>query len=167
MQDTYRFPNGGYEVVVCRKQDILDCIDENIIDKEIALELVNSCEEIAATYINQGRWVGLPYIGNVRIPPRKVLENSPEQQELINEAKEVLTPNQYILFRKQLSIENSIKIKAQRYYNYITSISINRNRKLFRKLCDKHNERYARILMYASKVVCAIDNEFEKSLLDE
>ena len=32
------FPN-GYDVRVVRKQDILDCIDDNIIDKDIALEL--------------------------------------------------------------------------------------------------------------------------------
>ena len=32
MADTFKFPNGGYDVTICRKQDILDCIDKNIID---------------------------------------------------------------------------------------------------------------------------------------
>ena len=32
MEDTYKFP-GGYDVAVFRKQDVLDCIDKNIIDK--------------------------------------------------------------------------------------------------------------------------------------
>ena len=36
MSEQFKFPNGGYEVTVLRKQDILDCIDDNIIDKEIA-----------------------------------------------------------------------------------------------------------------------------------
>ena len=36
MSDIYKFPSGGYEVTVFKKQDILDCIDNNILDKEIA-----------------------------------------------------------------------------------------------------------------------------------
>ena len=35
MSEQFKFPNGGYEVTVLRKQDILDCIDDNIIDKEL------------------------------------------------------------------------------------------------------------------------------------
>ena len=27
MEDIIKFPNGGYDVTICRKQDILNCID--------------------------------------------------------------------------------------------------------------------------------------------
>ena len=34
MADTYKFPGGGYDVTVFKKQDVLDCIDKNILDKD-------------------------------------------------------------------------------------------------------------------------------------
>ena len=40
MADTYKFPGGGYDVTVFKKQDVLDCIDKNILDKDVAYEIV-------------------------------------------------------------------------------------------------------------------------------
>lgn len=68
MADVFRFPNDGYDVTIVKKQDILDCIDENIIDKEVALSIVEHCEKTAAEFISSGRWTGIPFIGNIRIP---------------------------------------------------------------------------------------------------
>ena len=93
MADIYKFPSGGYEVTVCKKQDILDCIDKNIIDKEVALAIVERCEIDAANFLKEGRWTGIPFIGNIRIPKLKQLEESPEQQALIAEAKANLEYN--------------------------------------------------------------------------
>lgn len=167
MADTYKFPNGGYEVTVHKRQDILDCIDENIIDKEIALAIVEQCELNAADFIKEGRWTGIPYIGNIRVPKAKLMESDPEQQALIEEAKANLDPNQYILFRKQLSGENHKQAKHERYYKYITSIAVNRNRKLYKKLCETKGEAYARIYLYASKSVTAVNNEYVNLEEDE
>lgn len=160
MADTFKFPNDGYEVVVLRRQDILNCIDENIIDKEIALSIVEQCEVDAANFIKEGKWTGLPFIGNVRTSPVKKLEYSSEQQLLIKEAKEKLSKDDYVLFKTELRKENNKKVKQQRYYNYITSIAINNNKALYKKLCIEKGERYARIYLYASKHIVAIDNEF-------
>lgn len=160
MADTFRFPNDGYEVTVCKKHDILACIDENIVDKDIALAIVEQCEKDAANFINEGRWTGLPFIGSVRIPKHKQLQISPEQQELIKEAKENLSTEQYIVFRRNLSTENKIQAKNERYYNYIVSMAINRNRKLYKKLCSEKGEVYARIYLFASKHIVALNNEY-------
>ena len=43
MVDTLKFPN-GYDVIVCRRDDIMDCIEKNITDKELVLEVINNCE---------------------------------------------------------------------------------------------------------------------------
>ena len=109
------FPN-GYDVRVVRKQDILDCIDDNIIDKDIALELVSQCEIDAAKYLSDGKWTGLPYLGNVKIREgRTILENNKELRE---DAKNILDEEKYVLFRKRLVIENKEKLKHNRYVNY-------------------------------------------------
>lgn len=159
MEDTYKFP-GGYDVAVFRKQDVLDCIDKNIIDKEVALAIIEQLEVDAANFLKKGRWTGIPFIGNIRISKLKQLEDSPEQQALITEAKEILDSDKYIVFRKQLSIENSKHIKQERYYKYITSIAISNNRKLYNKLCKEKGEYFARIMLYASYNITALDNEY-------
>lgn len=160
MADTFKFPNGGYDVTVCRKQDILDCIDENIIDKEIALAIVEQCEQDAAEFIKEGRWTGIPFIGNIRVPKAKLMENDPEQQALIQEAKETLDPNQYIMFRRRLCNDNYKRVKNERYFNYITSISVNKNKQVYKKLCKKKSERFARIILFSVANLSLIDYEY-------
>lgn len=161
MADLYKFPNGGYEVEVVKKQDILDCIDENILDKDIALEIITQLEVDAANFIKEGRWTGIPYIGNIRIPKYKLLEQSSEQKELIAEAKENLDKDKYIIFRRQLTYNNKKQIKAQRYYDYVLSMAVNHNRKLFKTLSKEKGELYARIYLYSTSNVTAVDNEYE------
>lgn len=162
MADTFKFPNGGYDVTILRKKDILDCIDQNIVDKEIAIAIVENCEFQAAEFIKEGRWTGIPFIGNIRVPKTKELFQSAEQQALINEAKEQLDREQYIIFRQRLNKENVKQISQNRYYKYITSIAVKRNRKLYKKLCDKKGETYARLFLYASHEVVATNNEYIK-----
>ena len=160
MADTYKFPGGGYDVTVFKKQDVLDCIDKNILDKDVALAFIEQLEVDAANFLKEGRWTGIPFIGNIRIPKLRQLEESPEQQALIAEAKENLDADKYILFRTQLGKENSKHIKQERYYRYITSIAISHNRKLYKKLCEEKGEYYARIYMYSSYNITSLDNEY-------
>ena len=114
----------------------------------------------AANFLKEGRWTGIPFIGNIRIPKRLQLEDTLEKQALIKEAKETLDSNKYILFRTQLGKENSKHVKQERYYRYITSIAISHNRKLYKKLCEEKGEYYARIYMYSSYNITSLDNEY-------
>ena len=160
MADTYKFPGGGYDVTVFKKQDVLDCIDKNILDKDVALAFIEQLEVDAANFLKEGRWTGIPFIGNIRIHKLRQLEESPEQQALIAEAKENLDADKYILFRTQLGKENSKHIKQERYYRYITSIAISHNRRLYKKLCEEKGEYFARIYLYASYNITSLDNEY-------
>lgn len=160
MSEVFKFPNGGYDVTVCKKQDILDCIDENIVDKEIALAIVEHCELAAANFIKEGRWTNLPFIGNVRVPKHIQMHEDPAQQALIEDAKEILDKEQYIMFRHNLNIENAKHIKQERYYNYNVTLAINKNKLLYNRLVKKRGELYARIYLYASRHVTAINNEY-------
>ena len=160
MACVYKFPNGGYDVTICKKQDILDCIDKNIIDKDIALAIIEHCEFQAASFLREGRWTGIPFIGNIRIPKTVQMIKSDEQQMLIQEAKEQLEKEKYLIFRKTLSKENAKHISQERYYKYITSIAVNNNRKLFKKLCNDKGEVYARLFLYCAHEVVAVSNEY-------
>lgn len=166
MADTFKFPQ-GYDVVVYRKQDILDCIDENIIDKDVALTLVRQCEVDCADFIKQGRWAAVPFIGNIREAKNTVVPDDPEKQALIEEAKSQLDREQYVMFRKELFKEDAKKIKHNRYYKYIISIEANRNKKLFKKLCTTKGELYARIRMFINHNLKVVDNEHLNLLEDE
>ena len=160
MSEQFKFPNGGYEVTVLRKQDILDCIEDNIIDKEIALAIVEQCEIDAATCLAQGRWTGLPYIANVGVPAHIQTLHKKENEELLEIAKDELEGKKYIMFRKELAGEAAKHAKQERLYRYLVSIAVRANKRLYRKLCNENGEYYARIYLYACKNITATDNEY-------
>ena len=143
MEDTHKFPN-GYEVTVVRKQDIINCLDENIVDKELVLAVITQCEFDATNFIQQGRWTGLPFMGNVRVPKRIQKLNSPEIKELIQEAKETLDTKKYMIFRQQLAVDLVKTEKKERLRNYILSQFVASNRKLYNKYLKEKGEHYAK-----------------------
>ena len=159
MEETYKFP-GGNDVKVVRKQDIVDCINTNIVDKEVALAIVQQCELDAANFLSQGRWAGIPFMGNLRVSKVAQLQKSKEQQEIINIARETVSKEEYVLFRRNLAYDNDRRIKAQKYYNYVLSMAVSRNRPLFKKLCKEKGISYARIHFFLSKSICAVNNEY-------
>lgn len=157
MPDTFKFPNGGYEVKVYRKEDILKAINDNIIDKEVALELINRCEIDATNYLKHGAWASIPFMGNIRVPKFNQIAKSKEVQELIKDAKNTLNENKYILFRKQLNSDIAKHVKKERYYNYIVSSIVRRNMKLFKLISERHGDCYARFLFYCMKDFDIVD----------
>lgn len=149
MPESRKFPPEGYQVTVLRKQDVLKCIDENIIDKEIALEIVRRCEIDATNFLKEGRWAGIPFLGNIRIP--KIVETfiSEDTQKLMAEAKENLDSNKYLLFRQQFA-KDAVKREAdERYYKYELSKFIGKNLRLFRKLAATHGDKLARVICFS------------------
>ena len=116
MQDTYKFP-GGNDVKVVRKEDVIETINCNIVDKEVALAIVKQCESDAANFLRKSRWTGIPYIGSIRVPEVVKLTHSKEQQELIQTAVETVSTEQFVIFRRELAHNNEKRVKATRYYN--------------------------------------------------
>ena len=160
MAESFKFPNGGYEVNIVRKKEILDCIEKNITDKDVALAVVTQCEVDAASFLKDGKWSSIPFIGNLRINKRLQYEKAEEQRKMIEEAKANLGKEEYYLFRKQLGKENTNRARNERYYNYVVSMAANRNRKLYKELCTVKGEQIARLVMYANSTIIAIDNEY-------
>ena len=140
-----RYPKGN-EVRVVRKADILKCIDENIIDKEIALEIVTQCEIDAANYLTNGKWTGIPYMGNIisNISGLIIRQNA----DLLDAATEELTEHELLLFRKELVADGNARVKHKRYTSYVASKMATRNRDLYNRLVKTKGFSYAKLYMY-------------------
>lgn len=163
MPESRKFPPEGYQVTVLRKQDVLKCIDENIIDKEIALEIVRRCEIDATDFLKQGRWAGIPFLGNIRIP--KIVQTflAEDTQQLMAEAKENLDEHKYLLFRRQFATDAVKREDRERFYKYELSKFVGKNLKFFRKLAAKHGEKLARVKCFTLRNMTIVteDNIYE------
>ena len=148
MSDTFKFPNGGHDVIVCRKQDIIDCLDKNVVDKDVVLAVISQCELDASKFLAEGRWTGIPFLGSIRTTKYRQKINSPEIKELIKEARETLDAKRYYVFRQQLGKELSNEVKEERFYRYIVSGFVSKNRNFYNKQVSKQGEAFARFLCY-------------------
>ena len=159
MQDTYKFP-GGKDVKVVRKEDIINTIKTNIVDTDVALAIVRQCEVDAVNFIKKGRLTGIPFMGTIKVPDTVRMSQTKEQKDLILAAMETTTNEQFVMFRRNLAYDNKIKIKARKYYNYVLSLSVAKNRTQFKKMCKERGEAYARIHFFLLYSVTSVNNEY-------
>ena len=111
----------SYDIVVCKRQDIIDCLDENITDKELVMEVISDCELRLTEHVKNGDWATLPFIGGYRWSEMQKRIDSPENVELIQAAKETLPNSQYLEFRKQLLFDTANIVKKERVRAAITA----------------------------------------------
>lgn len=161
MKDVYNFPNGGYEVRIVRRSEVLEAIDKNIIDKDIALAIVERCELDCANFLKEGRWANIPYIGNIRIPKAKQLIKSEEQQTLISDAYDNLNTDSYLMFRKQLNQYNAQRARFEKSYNYLLAIMVNRYNKYYNYLKRNKGDYKARITIYTFASLDPLTEDFK------
>lgn len=159
MQDTYKFP-GGTDVKVVRKEDVIQTINCNIVDKEVALAIVRQCEIDAANFLRKGRWTGIPFIGSIKVPDSVKMANTPEQKELIQTVINTISNEQFVMFRRELAHNNEKRAKATKYYNYVLSMAVSKNRNLFKKLCKEKGVGYARLNFFLKSSITAVENEY-------
>ena len=159
MQDTYKFP-GGKDVKVVRKEDIINTIKTNIVDTEVALAIVRQCEVDAVNFMKKGRLTGIPFMGTIKVPDTIKMSQTKEQKDLILAAMENTTNEQFVMFRRNLAYDNKVKIKARKYYNYVLSLSVAKNRNQFKKMCKERGEAYARIHFFLLYSVTSVNNEY-------
>jgi len=148
--DKFTFPN-GYDVDIARKKDVLDAIENNIIDKDIALAIITNCEQNCARFIQEGKWAGIPFMGNFRPRETKIALNSKENKELLDTAKTNMSNEEYLLFRKDLIRDNAIIVKNTRLLHYQASKVSIKNKKLYNAIAAAKGSAYATIIMYSFK----------------
>lgn len=159
MQDTYKFP-GGKDVKVVRKEDIINTIKTNIVDTEVALAIVKQCEVDVVNFMRKGRLTGIPFMGTIKVPDTIKMSQTKEQRDLIVAAMENTTNEQFVMFRRNLAYDNKVKTKARKYYNYVLSLSVAKNRNQFKKMCKEKGEAYARIHFFLLYSVTSVNNEY-------
>lgn len=157
MNDTIKMPGGGYDIKVVRKEEILRCIDSNILDKDVMLAFINQFEVDASNFLSQGRWTSLPYIGTLRRNQYKEALNSEEIKELNEAAKENLDEDKYILFRKNLRNDIAKSIKRERIYKYILSQVVKKNKSFYNYLEKTKGEKIARVICFSMSELTSIE----------
>lgn len=150
MDNTTKMPGaGGFDIKVVRKEDILECIDANILDKELMKEFISQFEIDANNFLTQGRWTALPYMGSLRKNQFKEKIRTPEMKQLIADAKETLDNHSYYLFRRSLDADICREIKNERVFKYILSQFVRKNRDFYEYLMKTKGESYARVIGYS------------------
>lgn len=155
------FPYSDIEVVVVEKQDILKTINDNIIDKEIALELIGGLEVKAESLIKEGKWTGIPYFGNIRIPKGLSEEVQDSYKDARQFAYATMNKASYIAFVKQIALDNSEKIKYCGYFNKVLAIYSKKDRKKFNALCQSKGYHYAACKTVFSNCIRPMKENYE------
>lgn len=167
MSDIFKFPNGGFEVEICRKTDIISDLNIDSDKKEILLAIITQCETDANNFLKEGRWTGIPFLGNMRIPEYKIKFKEIGGAELLETAKETLDKERYDIFKKQINANIACDIKRERFYRYVTSCYVTKHRKLYnllttddraKNLDDKY--AFARFMCYSfTELSSCVTNE--------
>ena len=110
--------------------------------------------------MRKGRLTGIPFMGTIKVPDTIKMSQTKEQRDLIVAAMENTTNEQFVMFRRNLAYDNKVKTKARKYYNYVLSLSVAKNRNQFKKMCKEKGEAYARIHFFLLYSVTSVNNEY-------
>lgn len=160
MKEQYKFPN-GYEFTVVNKEDIINTIEDNIVDKELMFDLITEMENTALSFIEAGHWTGIPFLGNVRVSPYTKELRHKETKELLTAAKRTLPKEEFYVFNRNVGKEIIHKQNINRRYRYEVSKIISKHRKEYIRLAKVTGDNYGRFYMYTKYRPKAIMSEEE------
>lgn len=142
-----KFPAmGGYCVTIVNKNDVLKTIDDNIIDKEIAYEVITSLELSCQKYVSAGDTAGIPYIGKIKERLAAVIAR--ENKEVLNDAKEVLDKKHYVAFKYALIADEGNRYKYNKVYKLEIARVASHNRRQYWNYVDTIGEVKADIMFH-------------------
>lgn len=150
-----KFPRGGYNVVVLRKEDVVQAIDDNIIDKDVALDIVRQCEIDAANFVREGRTASIPYIGTIyHNEPRRAIING---LVAMHEEKLNMSKKEYLLFKRKLATDRIKKLNYDKSYMNLFRIARRANKELYLRTAASYGESYAKFYMYLTRKLSYIE----------
>lgn len=159
MSETFKFPRGGKDVTIVRKQDIINCIEENIIDKDIALALIEQLEIDINHNLSERKWTGIPFIGSLKLNGRLEVTNA--LNDIKDEAKVQFEKETYVLFKKNLATDLVKRDKYERFSKYITSMAANKYKNKYKRMCRVKGTAYTNFYMFLTNFILAVENEQE------
>ena len=142
-----KFPAaGGYYVTIVNKNDVLKTIDDNIIDKEIAYQIITSLELSCQKYVSAGDIAGIPYVGKIkeRLEATIIRKN----KEALTDAKEALDREQYIAFKRALFADEGKRYKYNKVYKLEIARVVSHYRKQYWNYVDTIGEVKADIMFH-------------------
>lgn len=135
-----------YKIVVVPRSEIIKTIQENILDGEVLFDIIDSLERTAAESISDCMYTSLPYIGAIKPDLRKYSLH--QNRETLNDAKNHKSKEEYLIFKKNLTDSELMRIKAAEKVEHYMWLSKRKYKHLYNKLCDEHGEVYASIMVY-------------------
>lgn len=143
-QETRQYPN-GFKVAIIKKEDLIKTIEDNIIDKNVAYELINSLSCDIAKNIEEERWTSVPYMFTLQ--PNLLKRINDKNKEVIDDARNVLSKEDYIIFKKDLNKFTTEQIRLERVSKYKASMFASKNTWLYRKFLT-HGNSFATCMCY-------------------
>lgn len=169
MSDILKVPNSDTYCDLYRLEDILDLMKEGY-DKDLIRMIMTHCEKQIALDLQKGLWVGIPFIGNVRINKIRQALNSKENKEIIDGARSELNPSDFRKFRIQFSQDVARNINIERFNNYILSKTKTNFKKVYSKFFKKYGEDVAKVVLKSfMNLECVSSNdelEYEERVND-
>lgn len=142
-----KFPAmGAYNVTIVNKNDILKTIDDNIIDKEIAYEVITSLELSCQKYVSAGDSAGIPYIGTIK--ERIGASIARNNKETLADAKEALDKEHYIAFKNALFSDETKRYNYNKVYKLEIARVASHNRRQYWNYVDTIGEVKADIMFH-------------------
>lgn len=147
-----KFPSAdGRMLLIENKESVLKTIDDNILDKEVALAIITQLEKDVQKHLEAGEDALVPYIGKIK---RKVGSKVyDENRDVINAAKEVMSPEDFNVFKEEMMHDAVVRENQIKVFKYQTSRMANKNGKSYWHTVETLGRERANIRFYfASKL---------------
>lgn len=142
-----KFPSStGKQVLIENKASILKTIDDNIIDKDVAMMILVQLEKDAQRHLEADEVTAIPYLGKIK--RRAGSKAYAENKETLDAAKEIMTPENFENFRAAMMREAVIRDNKAKVYNYQVARMANKNGKTYWKCVERRGKYYANIRFY-------------------
>lgn len=145
MATDVKFADRGYDVHIVSKEDILETIDNNIVDKDVALELIKELELDINAALLDNKWAGIPHIGSFRVDSTKLIEKTEEFKAARDYARQHLNTESYVLFKRTIRAENKKQEQFNRFCSYCISMALKKYKDEYKECLRTTNEHILKL----------------------
>lgn len=131
------------KIIKHSQKDILKYLNKNDKDTKIIKSIITQIEDVAAEGLNNNLCVSIPYLGRIRKSPFKLMMR--EGRILLHDAKQKLTKEEYIEYRKNLYKEYRDKCLDLDYTKVYFDRLLRINKKYYNKIYVSCGKQYANL----------------------